>query len=282
MSKVSDFQLDWRKEFQKLSPYMEGKGGVVVLEYNSEKSAWAKFNYILKEYATTSRSGPTISLRVDHEWATTRLVSGVLDELERLLELVGAAADMPEESHPNVHIMTDIEAGGDVNPSINGLTINLASSPVGRAHRARAKAIFEAVTRLSNTGGRLMVVLNDMALTAQHDFWTQVWNAGLADAIGESGLLVVHAGPRANRQTHHDCPQSDLRLVLPESVEEGSEREDHIWDDLVGAFENAGIDGAHAAASVHLSNFRNSIFDLNASLNGAILGAKAGMARHRG
>ncbi|HMO07971.1 MAG TPA: hypothetical protein PKD10_10040 [Paracoccaceae bacterium] len=281
MSRAGDFRLDWRTEFQKLSPFLKGKGGVVVLEYGSDKAAWAKFNYFLKEDAAADRNGSTISLRIDHEWATTRLVHGVLEELDRLLSSVGVVAALPPEMQPSLSIMTDIEAGGDVNPTINGLTINFASGPAGRALRARAQAIFEAVQRFSNDGGRLMVQLNDMELAVQGDFWTQIWHAGLSQAAGAGGLLVVHAGPRANRHRHHDCPAPDLRLVLPECVEEDSERENHFWDDLIDAFEKEGIDGAHAAASVHLSNFRTSVLDLNANLGAAILSAKVGMARRK-
>jgi hypothetical protein len=198
-----------------------------------------------------------------------------------LLQEKGVKLELPPEQSASINIMTGIEAGGSVTNTINGLHIHPISGYSGRLLRARADAAFAALRSFVASGGRFMVILNDMPHQDQTDFWQQVWQGGLALASGADLLLVVHAGPKANQQPHHDCPQPDERMVLPVSVEEDSSRDAHFWDDLVDAFRLSGIEEPYGPASAHLANNRDSILHMNMKLGTAIMNVKKGMARQK-
>lgn len=279
MFRAEHYRLDWHAEFEKLSPYLRGRGGVVRLEYSSENAAPHKFNHLLKEGFGKPDNGIWRSLRIDHEWFTTRHVLGVIDEIDRLLTEAGFPAKNTEGEPANVNILTDVDVGGNMITNINELTINNGTGAGGRAVRARAKAVFSAMQRYVESGGRFMVIVNDMAIPDQTDFWQQIWHGGLSAAGGDHMLLVIHAGPKAAQLQHHDSPEADERIVLPDSVEEDSMRDCQIFDDLIDAFKAAGIEEAGGPAGVHLENNRTSILDINTKLSAAIMSAKRGQER---
>jgi hypothetical protein len=151
----------------------------------------------------------------------------------------------------------------------------------GRAFRARSNAVFEAMKRYIEAGGRFMVTVNDMPLSDQTEFWQQVWNAGLASASGKDMLLVIHAGPKAGGQMHHDSPPANERIILPDAVEEDSERDYQFFDDISDAFAKGGVETARVPANVHLENNRASILQINMKLSAAIMSAKIAQERRR-
>lgn len=281
MFKAEDFCLDWRQEFETLSPYLEGAGGMIVLEYASDKAAPLKFNHLLKERFSKPENGNWLSLRVDHEWFTTRQVAGVIDQIDRLLAEAGIQVESPSEEQAPVQILKGVEVGGNMTTAINELHIDYAPALAGRALRARAEAVFEAIRNYVSGRGRLMVILNDMPIPDQTDFWQQIWNAGLSAAGGDSLLLVIHAGPKAGRRRHHDSPEPNERIILPDEIEDGSARDNHFFDDLVDAFSTNGVQEPTGPAGVHLENNRASILYINMKLSAAIMSAKKGQERRK-
>lgn len=279
MAKLDGYRLNWRSEFRRLEPFLNGKGGVAELRYASEHAAPLKFNYLLKEAFAAPRNGPCCSLRVDHEWFTTRHVLGVLDEFDRLLMDLGVAVGAPETEDASISILKDIEVAGDMEAHIHGLVVNQGGSPKDAYLRKRAKCTFAAVKLFVESGGRLMIILNDMPRKQQTDFWSQIWNAGLAEAAGDHAFLVIHSGPETDQRRHHDSPEPDIRIMLPETVEDGSERDDHFFDDLIDAFTSAGVGDAAGVAGVHLENNRFSILEVNLKLSAAVLAAKHAQKR---
>jgi|CXWL01.1.fsa_nt_gi hypothetical protein len=280
MFNADAFRLDWQREFKKLDPYVSGKGGVILLEYGSKDACPLKFNYLLKEAFGSQQAKVCPSLRIDSEWFTTRQVPGVLDEIDRLLTEVGVNVELPAEDLTSLNILKDNEVGGTMSTTINDLQINYATARSGRALRARADAIFSAMKHYVAGGGRFMVEMNDMPLSFQTDFWRHVW-PGLSKAGGDALLLVIHAGPKAERRQHQESPRPDELIVLPEAVEPDSERADQFFDDLIEAFAAAGIKDPHTAAGVHLGNNRRSVLDINVDFSTAVMHAKIAQARQK-
>jgi hypothetical protein len=272
------FRLDWRQEFKRLSPYLEKQGGVIRIEFQSENAAPLKFNHFLKE-AFAQTDTVWRSLRIDHEWFTTRQVHGVIDEIDRLLTEVGFPAKFPIEPTAPINILTDVEVGGNMTTNISGLHVNHGPGHSGRAFRERADAVFEALRHYIEGGGRFMVIVNDMPLADQTEFWRHVWNSGLSAAGGSAMLLVIHAGPKAGRRQHHDSPDANERIILPCAVEEDTDRDYQFFDDLSDAFAKAGIGEPGAPAGVHLENNRGSILLINMKLSAAIMSAKKAQER---
>jgi hypothetical protein len=118
-----------------------------------------------------------------------------------------------------------------------------------------------------------------MPLKQQTDFWSQIWHAGLAEAAGDHAFLVIHSGPETDQRRHHDSPEPDIRIMLPEAIEDGSERDDHFFDDLIDAFTSAGVGDAAGVAGVHLENNRSSVLEVNLKLSAAVLAAKYAQKR---
>lgn len=269
----SKFLLDWHSERERISPYLRGKGGIIRLEYESENAAPHKFNHFLKEKFANQGNLLWCSIRIDHGWFTTRQVVGILDELDRLLSEVGFKPEIPEEASGPLKVLADNDVGGNMSSYIESLEINYGGFVSGRALRARTDAVFSAMKQYSESGGRFMVILNDMPIHEQNEFWSQVWNAGLSIAGGDRMLLVIHAGPKAKKQLHHDSPEPCERIVLPDSVEDGSERDGYFYDDIFDAFKDAGIAEPSSVAGVYLEAYRSSVLQINMKLSTAIMTA---------
>lgn len=273
MLSANDFRLNWHHEFTKLAPYFKGRGGVVRLEYKSDDAAAFKFNHLLKEDFGCNDS-LWRSLRIDHKWFTTRRAEGVIDQIDRLLTEAGFPAALPPATEGAVNILTDVAVTGNMTANISELHVNYGDGQGGRAFHARAVAIFDATRRYVECGGRFMVIVNDMPHADQTEFWEQVWNAGLSAAVGADALLVIHAGPKAKGLQHSDSPVAGERIILPDTVEEDTERDYHFFDDISDAFDKAGVESSRVPASVHLENNRASILQINMKLSAAIMSAK--------
>ncbi|MGJ4962954.1 hypothetical protein [Bradyrhizobium sp. HKCCYLRH3061] len=284
MRDAAAFRLDWRSEFKRLSPYLDGiRGGVVRVDYDSEDAAPDKFNFLLKEYFGKPKNGMRCSLRIDHEWFTTRQVFGILDEISRIL----ADAGFPDELDPadcasSGNIIANNSVDGNMTVAISNSTITINGRVDERALRARLKSTCAAMRRYVGAGGHFMFVVNDAPLEDQAEFWQRIWNAGLSAAVGENAVLVVGAGPKSGKRHHPDSPEPDELIVLPVSVETDEARQDVIYDDLVEVFQRNGVQGAEAAAQTYLSCHARSMLQLNMQLSATLLSIRNREARRIG
>lgn len=282
MHKAAHYRLDWRSEFEKLSPYLDGSGGVVRIEYNSEDAAPSFLNHNLKEDFGKPDNAMWISLRIDHEWFTTRQAIGILDEINRLLTEAGFPAEEKQAERELLQILTDNDVDGDMTTTIENLTINQGGGPKVKALRARTTTVCAAMNGYVEAGGHFMIIVNDTPIAEQTDFWQQIWNAGLAEAGGGNLVLMIHAGPKAGRKQHHDSPEPNERITLPDSVETDETRCEHIYDDLIDAFTAAGVQDAVGSATVHLESNKQSVLQLHMNLSANIMAVKMREEQRRG
>lgn len=279
MHSAAKYRLDWRSELERLSPYLNGNGGVVRIEYNSDDAAPSFFNHILKEDFGKPDNKMWISLRIYPEWFTTRKVPGILDEIDRLLAEVGfPAKKIPTE----LKILTNNVVGHDLNVTIEGLTIHQGGGPKGIALRERTASVCAAMSRYVKAGGQFMITVNDAPILEQTDFWQQIWNAGLAEAGGGNLVLMIHAGPKAERQQHDESPEPNEIIILPDSVETDEIRCEHIYDDLIDAFTAAGVQDSVGSATVHLESNKQSVLQLHMKLSASIMAVKMREEQRRG
>lgn len=275
MSGAAYYRLDWRSEFKTLEPFLSGRGGVVQVEYNSGDAAPDMFNHLLKEeFSARSGNGFRLSLRIDQDWYTTRQVSGILDELDRLLAGAGFPVDQTPVESQSICFVAGNEVEGDMNTTITGNTFNLGNGFHGRALATRRSSVCAAMRRYVARGGRFMITMNDAPLQDQSIFWQQLWNVGLSEAGGNNILLLIHAGPMAGRMKHQDSPVANVKIFLPDSIEGDETRQDDIYDDLVDIFEREGIPGAAGCAVTHLENNKNSVLQLHVKLSGVLMSTK--------
>lgn len=277
MHQAENFRLNWRSEFRKLSPYLQSQEGVVRVNYRSENAAPGMFNHLLKEeFVAHASNGPRLSLRIDSDWFTTRVVAGVLDELDRLLGEAGFPAERADIEYKLINFVTENEVQGNMITTVTNNTFNLGSEASAQAQAARLASVCAAMRKFVEAGGHFMVVLNDTPLSKQSVFWQQIWNVGLSDAGRGGLLLVIHAGPKSEQQQHEDSPRASECLYLPDSVESDESRQDHIYDDLIDVFQRNDIMSheASAAAAAHLANNADSMSKLYSKLGATLMSLK--------
>jgi hypothetical protein len=271
---ASFYRLDWRSEFKKLDPYLSGKSGILCLEYKSAEAAAEKFNHLLKEdFAEKSGNAAWTSIRIDHDWYTTRKAQGIVEEFARLLAAEGFPA-VGTGAGASLSFLSDNDVRGNMTVTLTDVIVQPNSSWTADEFSGRLDAVCLALQNYLQSGGHFMIVVNDAPLVDQSEFWQRIWNAGLADAARGSVLLVMHAGPQARRQRHVDSPEPNLTLSLPDSLEADESRQDDIYDDLFSIFEREGFKEPAEAASLYLSNNKTSVRLMNMKLSTAIMDVK--------
>lgn len=275
--RASHFRLDWRQELDKLGPFLNGRGGVVRIEFSSEDAAPSKFNHILKEEFGVPGNGAWLSLRVDDGWSTTYTVDDQIDAFAKKLAEAGIVVDLSKATSSNGDAFSGNSSNGDLEITAIGVTIVRGFDQSARAIGKRVDAICNGVRRLVECGGHFMVVVNDMTKAEQGRFWKQLWQAGLAEAGGGNMLLVYFVGPKCDNQPHADAPLPDLRLRLPREIEGDETRENHVYDDIIDLFTKAGYnaEAASVAATSIISSCGHSVMALQEGLAKLIWKEKA-------
>lgn len=237
---ASAFRVDWEAEFDRLRPFLEGRGGVIQINFTSEDAAPSKFNHILKEDFGASDNRNYLSLRVDDAWSTTYTVDDQIDAFARKLAEGGVVVDFSGITPYSGNVLSENSAGGDLTISVTGLTIvnGFDQSPYVRGKRI--EAVCDGVRRFVSGGGHFMVVVNDMTQGEQARFWKQFWYAGLERAGERSLLLIYFVGPKCGNRPHADAPPPSLRLTLPTAIEGDEVRENCVYDDILDLFKEAG------------------------------------------
>ncbi|QBL92322.1 hypothetical protein KSAC_00740 [Komagataeibacter saccharivorans] len=265
---ASVFRVDWAAEFNRLRPFLEGRGGVIQINFTSEDAAPSKFNYILKEDFGAPDNGNYLSLRVDDAWSTTYTVDDQIDAFARKLAEGGVVVDFPEVTPYSGKVLSENSAGGDLTISVTGLTIvnGFDQSPYARGKRI--EAVCDGVRHFVNGGGHFMVVVNDMTQDEQARFWKQFWYGGLERAGEQRLLLVYFVGPKCGNRPHADAPPPNLCLTLPTAIEGDEFRENCVYDDILDLFEKAGYmpDQVAVAADGIISSHGHSVLAVQEGL----------------
>lgn len=283
--KADAFRLDWRSEFDRLRPFLDGSGGVVRIDFLSEDAAAGKFSHILKEDFATRRNGPRLSLRIDAEWSTTFTLDDQIDAFAKKLDEAGISVSFPEMAPAAVDILSGNHAGRDLTIYAPGLTIELPPHHLSSAMaRKRIAAICDGLRRFVQGGGQFMVVVNDMPQAGQGHFWRKFWQQGLAEAGGEGLLLIYFVGPKCGGRPHDDAPAANLRLTLPVAIEGDEIREGHIYDDIIDLFVQNGHsdDKAIGTANALIANNGHSVQALQEGLSKTIWRMDNETGRRRG
>ncbi|MDT8758035.1 hypothetical protein MZO42_04940 [Sphingomonas psychrotolerans] len=268
---ASHYRIDWRREFATLAPYLNGNGGVIGVEYDSEEAAIDKFNHLIKEGFARPGDHMWTSLRVDHEWFTTRRVAGILDEMDRLLADAGFPAERACEGLYALNLFSGNDVAGDLRANLTNVTLQMDGPVAGAAFRGRVRAVSEAMCRYIASGGHFMIVINDTPIPDQAGFWHEIWLGGLAKACGDKLLVIVHAGPRAERRYHADAPVRDRILYLPDSFESDETRENDAYDDLFEVFKAEGFECPEESAGAYLDATLFSVRLLHLRLSAALM-----------
>ena len=273
---ANTYRLDWRSEFKKLRPFLEGQGGVVRVDIPSDKCAADKFNHIIKEEFGKPGNSSWLSLRIDHDWSTTYTVEDQILAFEKKLAEANIAVKWPQTSNGNVDNLSGNRSGRDMEITVTNSTINYGFDSSPHAVRARIDAVCEAVRKFVELGGHFMVIVNDMKVEDQGHFLSKFWNAGLREAGGSNVLLLYFVGPRCGHNPHADAPAPELQFSLPTAISGDENREEAVYDDIFDIFTSAGYggDAAGMAADSLISGHGDSVKTVQTELAKLILRMK--------
>jgi hypothetical protein len=243
-------EIDWHREFRSLDPYIKGEGRIVRVEFDGEKSAWHRFNAMLKQRFARA-GGASFSIRISRHWHTTYLLEDILDQFERKLSEVGHPSRKQEERPAApVKVLSDVEIHGDGDVSVGSVHVH-GPSPFRLTER-RNWMVADICARIGSFiagGGRVMVVMNPTDAKEQGPFWSHFWRRGL-DALVEEGLLFVYLVDRTAAKVHHLAPDPQLSLSLPSDFEDES-RWAEAYDDMIDALSKRHVDPQEAAGAAN-------------------------------
>lgn len=276
------FRLDWLREAKKLKPYFEGNPGVVRIDFESEDAAVDKFNHFVKEqFKNGHGNGQWLSLRLDDDWSTTHTIDDQIFAIARKLNEAGVGVDWDAQKV----LVGDIASGnsaetGNIDISIENSVFGLDASPNGI--QKRLELVCNAMMQFVASGGRFMLIVNDMKPEDQGKVWKSIWNAGLHEAGGDHISLVYYVGPKCGQGPHEDAPGPEVAFKLPHNIEADDARQQDIYDDVIDIL-TASVDcseeEAIGAAGALVDSNSDSVRRLHISLSKTIMnwGARKGL-----
>jgi len=271
------YPIDWRRELEKLGPYLDGTGGVIRISYNGDQYAPREFREVLKtRYERQSDNQTWRSIRIYREWHTTRFLGEILSEFER--KLAGFNSYLEQEAQDEVSnakkVLSDNEFNGDAKLSLENVNIYFGGTPKTRDRDKHVERVCADLRRFLESGGHMMVVLIHASAREQSEFWTFLWDRGLKPLV-EHGLFFIYMVDLSDEtRGDHDCiPIPAVEINLPCRLDD--EREDDAYNDLVEVLlkEVSGLpaDAARAAADAHINSHWENIKDFHDRLPGLIL-----------
>jgi hypothetical protein len=242
------YKIDWKKERDALTPHMNGKGGIIRVEYRGDECAPNNFNAMLKQWHAEV-GAPSFSIRIDPDYFTTRTLEDILDEFDKKLAVAGYPTAPVDAARTT--ILSENRVGGNATFHMENVFIN-GGFDGAKIRSKRVSAVLAALVDFLKKG-RCMVVAQHHSPADQNFFWRHFWQGGL-DTLVAHGLLLVHFHDKnADDRLHTDAPAPDLTLTLPRDLS-SDDRDEQAYDDLYDVFKEKGLsnDGASEAASTLL------------------------------
>jgi hypothetical protein len=238
----------------------------VRIRYAGERCAPSAFLDTLKsEYEFKAGNGVWRSIRIDHEVYSVRYLSGIRDEFVLKMGLKLPEAYAVEGKPAPFNLLTDVDAGGDVDAEVSNVTQNnyFSGESPGLLSEARNRWVKELCSQLARflSTGHMMVVVNHGNREAQDAFWRYLWQDGL-ERLVPTGLLLVHMIDISDETTrvHNLAPAANVEINLPTAF--GPNARDQAIDDLTGIIvreipkisAEAAHRAAHALVSSHVDD----------------------------
>ncbi len=189
--------IDWKKKFERLKPYLAGKGGLICVK-GAPGSARRNFVRLVKSRFEAAKPNRTI-IHLNPEYdADSRTMPEILDKLESSL---GPGTQAPVGK---MQVIRDVNAQGNVNIENLRITQSVNGHSAAPETFSRIRDI-AANLKEKDLGERLVIILEDchkMPPSHASGFWEDFWREGLEPMAGE-GLLLICACKSTNRTCFH-------------------------------------------------------------------------------
>ena len=134
----SKIEIDWKPEFAKISPYLQGRGGVIHVFGKKEESAITNFTKILRR---KMKKLGFLTVQFNPNDENTRMPTDIIAKLEEKLGINSSA------SETKIEIAKNLYAGGHI--TIKDINVNIAPDDMELAH-AKLKRSHEIVNVISD------------------------------------------------------------------------------------------------------------------------------------
>ena len=221
--------IDWRRQFSKLQPYLDGTGGVVNVRYRGTNCGANAFLTLLKSDfqsrpQTTKPSG--VSIRLDPENYKVRYLAGIRSEFSRILNKPLLTKPMPASMFVEAEaVLSNNTAGGDQHIEANFYS---DSDSDRTAERNEWASLLMSELREHLKTKRFMIVLLGGSSEEQAEFWSSIWM--MAKELTSDGLLLVRMIDddvnditRDFNECEYDCEVTLTSLLDGQDVEHAIE-----------------------------------------------------------
>ncbi|WP_430427850.1 hypothetical protein [Parasphingorhabdus sp.] len=246
-------------------------------KFASEDCAANHFSTMLKQAFVGPKGGDLrFSIRIDHGYASTHTPTDILDEFETQLARIGIDVK-GRFLTTDATILSNNEVAGNMDVSIETMTINHGAHPDRNMLLKRTVAVCDALIKFVEQNGKFMIEFRDCSIGSQTAFWRDIWEPVLAK-FEEKGMVFVHMlGPACQQRVHEDAPTPNWTMTLPTGFDSDEARKHDACQDLIDVFSGEGqaSDVANASASTLLDSNLDSVGRLHSGLAAVLMGLKA-------
>lgn len=211
--------IDWRRQFSKLKPYLDGNGGGVNVRYRGAGCGANAFLSILKaefQHRPSAAKPDGASIRLDSENYKVRFLGGIRGEFARILRRQALMKPMPSGLVVDGTLLSNNTSGGAQSIEAN---FHFDDSPHLAAERNEWVSLLASELQEYLKTGRFMIILLGGSTDEQAEFWSSIW--AQASELTQKGLLLVRMiddeSPHAN--SLHDACAHDCEVTLSPSLD---------------------------------------------------------------
>lgn len=250
--------IDWRRQFSKLRPYLDGKGGVVNVRYRGASCGANAFLTILKsdfESRPHTAKPLGVSIRLDPANYKVRYLAGIRSEFARILNKQPLMKPMPASMFVEAEtVLSNNTAGGDQHIEAN---FYFDGDSDRTAERNEWVSLLVSELREHLKTKRFMIVLLGGSSEDQAEFWSSIWIR--VNDLTSDGLLLVRMIDdemgditRDLHECQYDCEVTLAPLLDGKDVEHAIEDVTALISDKVPG--NDAVSNANVAKGYVLSN----------------------------
>lgn len=264
--------IDWRRQFKKLQPYLDGKGGVVNVRYRGASCGANAFLSILKadfEHRPAAAKPHGASIRLDPENYKVRYLGGIRSEFGRILgkQSLKTQTSLPTQMVVESDVLSHNSAGGNQHIEAN---FNFDADAYWAAGRNEWVSLLVSELREHLKTKRFMIVLLMGSSEDQAEFWSSAWNQ--ASELTREGLLLVRMIDEEAQDLRHRFDECEHDCIVTLNAHLDGDDVAHAIEDVTAVILDQDSSGERASAEQSARGYvlghRHNVSELHSRLLG--------------